>query len=181
MRSAMFKDGDDQPQLKAWFALYTKPRNEFKAASQLEAAGVNYYLPSITKLKQWSDRKKKITEPILRGYIFIFADERERLLSLEQNAIVRCVFDNGRAAKIPDWQIENLKKMLSTDSDFFVSDGIVPGVKVRIKEGPFEGVIGIVVDSEQGKSIAVSIDLLNRSVVTHLPKESIFEIVKTSR
>jgi len=54
---------------KFWFALYTKPRNEFKAEQQLIAAGITNYLPTVTLLKQWSDRKKKVTEPLLRGYI----------------------------------------------------------------------------------------------------------------
>lgn len=163
---------------RSWFALYTKPRNEFKAADQLGALAIQYYLPVVTKIKQWSDRKKKVTEPVINGYIFIYATEKERLYSLEQNSIVRCVFDQGRAAIIPSWQIENLQRMLSQGSDFFIHDGIVPGVKVRIKEGPFMDVIGVVRETDNGNTIAVSIDLLNRSVITHLPKESIFEIVK---
>ena len=48
---------------KYWFALYTKPRSEFKAEQQLTAVGVENYLPTITRLKQWSDRKKKVTTP----------------------------------------------------------------------------------------------------------------------
>lgn len=132
----------------------------------------------IVKWKKWSDRKKKILEPILKGYIFIFADEKERKLSLESASVVRCVFDNGRPAKIPEWQIDNLKKMLSRESDFLIQDGLVPGVKVKIKEGPFEGVIGVIHESDNGKTIAVSIDLLRRSVIAHLPKESIFEVIK---
>ena len=163
---------------KAWFALYTRSRSEYKAAEQLQAIGVQYYLPVVVKWKKWSDRKKKILEPIIKGYIFILADERERKLSLEQASIVRCVFDNGRPAKIPEWQIENLKKMLSNESDFLIQDGLIPGVKVKIREGPFEGIIGVVHESDNGKTIAVSIDLLRRSVIAHLPKESIFEVVK---
>jgi transcriptional antiterminator RfaH len=164
---------------KFWFALYTKPKAEFKAEEQLKAAGVEHYLPVITKEKQWSDRKKKITEPVIRGYIFIYADEKERLIALEQYSIVRCVFDRGRAAKIPDWQIDNLKKMLNTKSEVFLHNGLIPGKKVVIKNGPFEGIIGIVKEYEDGKkTIAVSIDLLNRSIITHIPKDSNFQVLK---
>jgi transcriptional antiterminator RfaH len=163
---------------KCWFALYTKPRNEFKAAKQLEAAGVEFYLPTIVKMSQWSDRKKKISEPLLRGYIFVFSDEKERILSLEQPSIVRCLSERGRPARIPEWQIDNLKKMLQTDAEFHTIEGLARGVKVKIKEGPFQGVIGIVQEAEIGREIVVSIDLLNRSVIAHLPKECVFEIVK---
>lgn len=163
---------------KNWFALYTKPRSEFKAAAQIEECGINYFLPSITRVKQWSDRKKKITEPLLRGYIFILADEKERILSLEQHSIVRCIFDAGRPAKIPEWQIDNLKTMLNTNSELFIHEGLIPGTHVKIKDGPFDGIIGIVQNSEGGKTIAISVDLLNRSIIAHLPKESTFEVVR---
>ena len=163
---------------KSWFALYTKPRSEFKAAEQIGGNGINYFLPAITKLKQWSDRKKKVTEPLLRGYIFIFADEKERITSLEQASVVRCVCDSGRPARIPQWQIDNLKTMLNSNSELFIKEGLIPGTEVRIKDGPFEGVVGIIQNSEGGKTIAVSIDLLNRSIIAHLPKESTFEVVR---
>ncbi|MFC2103471.1 UpxY family transcription antiterminator [Bacteroidota bacterium] len=163
---------------KFWFALYTKPRNEFKAEEQLTAEGIETYLPKITRLKQWSDRKKKVTEPLLRGYIFIHADEQERLISVEQRAIVRCIFDAKRAAKIPEWQINNIKTMLETESEIIVHNGIVPGAKVMIKTGPFEGIVGIIVAGEAGKSISVTIDLLNRSVIARLPDNSGVELVR---
>jgi transcription antitermination factor NusG len=166
------------PDKRWWFALYTKPRSDFKAAEQINEAGIQYYLPSVTRVKQWSDRKKKVTEPLIKGYIFIYGNERERIISLEQFSVVRCLTERGRAAKIPDWQIENLKKMLSTQSDVIVKEGLIPGTRIRIKEGPFEGVIGILRETDNEKTLAVSIDLLNRSVLAHLSKESIIEIIK---
>ncbi len=174
----MLADYTRESTSKYWFALYTRPRSEFKAAEQLEANGINYYLPTVTTLKQWSDRKKKITEPIMRGYIFIKAEEKERLLALEQYSVVRCVTERGKPAVIPEWQIDNLKKMLEYDGDFYVMNGLVPGKKVRIKEGPFSGVEGTYQESENDKTISVSIELLNRSVIAHLPRESVIEIIK---
>jgi len=163
---------------KYWLALYTKPRSEFKAEEQLINSNITTYLPKITRLKQWSDRKKKITEPLLRGYIFIYADEQERLISVEKQAVVRCSFDGGRPARIPEWQIDNIRKMLDSNSEVIVHNGIVPGVKVMIKGGSFKGVIGTVMSEASGKSISVSIDLLNRSIIAHLPENSELEIVK---
>lgn len=163
---------------KKWFALYTKPKHEFKASLQLESEGIDFYLPVITRLKQWSDRKKKITEPLLRGYIFIYADEKERNLSLEQYSIVRCIFDNGRPAVIPDWQIDNLKNFLSKKEDVIVNSGVVPGARVKILDGPFEGIIGVIKQEAKGKTIAVNIELLNRSVLTQISNETSFEVIK---
>ena len=169
---------DQKSELKKnWFALYVKPKHEFKAKGELDQLSIHNYLPLITRLKQWSDRKKKIAEPLLKGYIFIYADEKERLFSLENRCVIKCITDHGRPAKIPEWQILNLKNMLNNDADFKVVDGIAKGVTIEIIEGPFKGVRGIVQKSETENNLAVSIDLLNRSVVVHMPKESVIRAI----
>jgi len=158
---------------KQWFALQTKPRQEFKAEKQLKNLGLENYLPVTTTKKKWSDRIKEITEPIIRGYIFIKADERERLIALEQFSVTKCLFDQGKPAVIPDWQIENLKKMLMVQSEYFVYEGLVTGTKVEIIQGPFSGVIGVIQSVSDKRMFAVSIELLNRTVIAHLPKDSV--------
>lgn len=163
-----------------WYALYTKPRSEFKASAQLDGIEVVNYLPVLESLKNWSDRKKKVIEPVLKGYVFIYADEKHRLLALEQSAIIRCISDKGRPARIPEWQIENLKILLNHGSKVAVQEGIFPGDTVQILEGPLKGIIGKIISGENEKMIAVSIDLLNRSVVTHLPADSRLKIVNRS-
>lgn len=159
-----------------WYALYTKPRHEFKSASKLDEIGIKYYLPTVTKIRQWSDRKKKIEEPLIKGYIFIYANEKERINALQIESMVRCVTFSGRAATIPDWQIENLKKMLNSKSDYIISDIIKAGTKVKVTSGPFEGVIGVVNHTPNGKTISITIDLLKRSVSAVLPADSITKL-----
>ena len=163
---------------KHWFALYTKPRQEFKASIQLTKMTIENYLPTLTKVKKWSDRKKKVTEPIFRGYIFIKADEKERLLSLSQNAIVRCITFEGKPSIVPEWQIESLKSLLTTSPEVFVSNKIELGAKVKIIDGPFSGVLGIVKGVQEEKWLAVSVDLINCSVMVRLSKESIVKFLE---
>jgi len=163
--------------VKHWFALYTKPRQEFKAVEQINAEQISFYMPTVTRLKKWSDRKKRVTEPVLRGYIFIYATEKERLTALEQNSIVRCITERGIPAKIPDWQIENLRKFLESSTDVIVLNTIPAGTKVIIKEGPFQGVVGQVMEEKREKYLVVSLKLLNRSVMTYLPDDTLLEVV----
>lgn len=170
----MIRNNIDQ---KSWFALYTKPRSEFKASEQLSRIEVEHYLPTFTTVKQWSDRKKKLTEPLIRGYIFIHVNEQQRLVSVEQPSIVRCIFDGGHPAAIPEWQINNIRKLLVHQSDLIVHKGIVPGTKVKIKNGPFEGILGVVTGSEMEKSISISIDMLNRSIAARIPQGTELELV----
>ena len=125
-----------------------------------------------------SDRKKEIKLPLIKGYIFVCATETERLYSLEQNSVVKCLFDGGRAAVIPDWQIENLKRVLEYNPKVTVESGLVKGDLVKIIEGPFKDVVGVLNSDENERSIRVSIDLINRSIIVNLPSESIVKAVE---
>ena len=58
-----------------WYALYTMPRAEKKVYSRLEEAGYTVYLPLTTSFRVWSDRKKKITVPLISSYVFIYLEE----------------------------------------------------------------------------------------------------------
>jgi transcription antitermination factor NusG len=159
---------------KYWLAFYTRPRHEFTARSEILHMGLEVYLPVITLVKKWSDRKKKVTEPLFKSYIFAYCDETERYRILQSKSIVTTVFHNGKPAHVPDWQIEGIKRMLDGNREVKIVDGIKKGARVKINNGPFEGLEGIIftgVNNE--KYVAVSIDLLNRSVITKLPIKDI--------
>lgn len=162
-----------------WFALYTKPRHEFKAAIELESIGIEYYLPTITVYKQWSDRKKKVTEPLFRGYIFIYAGERGRFDAMQQKSIVRTVSFEGKPAVIPAWQIENVKKLLEDDPDVFVTDQIKEGTKVKVVSGPFVGVEGVVSYMQNERTLSITVETLHRSIVVTLPANSVTQKVES--
>ena len=164
--------------LRCWHALVVKSRCEFKAEEELHSINVETYLPAMVSIRKWSDRKKEIKLPLIKGYIFVCATETERLYSLEQNSVVKCLFDGGRAAVIPDWQIENLKRVLEYNPKVTVESGLVKGDLVKIIEGPFKDVVGVLNSDENERSIRVSIDLINRSIIVNLPSESIVKAVK---
>ena len=162
---------------KKWFALYTKPRCEFKAKNQLDYINTQNYLPLCTRTARWSDRIKKIQEPLFRSYIFIFANEKERLLSLEQSSIVKCICQCGRAACIPNWQIENLQRIEENHLDFQSFNGLVTGKQVKIIGGPLKGLIGTVEKLGGRNLLVLSVDLLNRSILVHLSDQNIVNLI----
>ncbi len=162
----------NDPSEKHWFALYTKPRHEFKAELQLKNISIDNYLPTYLVTKRWSDRKKKINEPLFRGYIFIYSSEKERRLALVQSSIVKCISFSGKPSIVPEWQINNLKKILSETPDVLVSNKIEVGTSIIITDGPFKDVIGVVTGTQEDKWLAVSVDLIHRSIMVRLPKDS---------
>ena len=59
---------------KKWFVIYTRSRFEKKIYQELLKINIESYLPLQKKLKQWSDRKKWVEEPLFRSYIFVKID-----------------------------------------------------------------------------------------------------------
>ena len=168
---------EERLNVRHWYAMYTKPRSEFAAARQIAAEGVEYYLPTVTVVRQWSDRKKKVTEPLFKSYIFVYCNERERYEIVKKDAIVKTVSFLGKPSVIPDWEIESLKKTLEQTDDFDITDKPRVGQKVKVIEGPFQGVIGTVFEDDNNERyLAVSIELLKRAVVVHLPIENVVEV-----
>ncbi|HDO06779.1 MAG TPA: hypothetical protein ENG85_03760, partial [Bacteroidetes bacterium] len=62
---------------KVWYALYVRSRTEKKVAVELEGADIDFYLPLEKRLRQWSDRKKWVEEPLFRSYIFVHITQKE--------------------------------------------------------------------------------------------------------
>jgi transcription antitermination factor NusG len=163
---------------KYWFVLYTKPNQEKKAKEQLDKLGIENYLAAITKKKKWSDRVKKVDEILLKSYIFISCNEKARIYALELPSISRCLFDRGKPAIVPDWQIQNLKMFLSKAENVFISNEKLEGKKVLITEGPFEGIIGVIQKHLNKNYLSISLDFVNRTINTVLPEESV-KIIET--
>ena len=62
-----------------WRVFYTMPRSEKKCELALQEKDIEVFLPTCTRISQWSDRKKKITLPLFQNYIFARVDERDRI------------------------------------------------------------------------------------------------------
>ncbi|MDB2387563.1 UpxY family transcription antiterminator [bacterium] len=98
-----------------WHVLYTKPRHEIKALERLAQKGFEVYCPMKTILKQWSDRKKKVSEPLLPSYIFIKVTEKKRAIPLKDPSVLNYIFWLGKPAIVRESEIDTLKGIISKD------------------------------------------------------------------
>jgi len=98
-----------------WHVLYTKPRHEVKALKRLAQNGFEVYCPMKTTLKQWSDRKKKVSTPLLPSYIFIKVTEKKRAIPLKDPSVLNYIFWLGKPAIIRDIEIDTLKGIINKE------------------------------------------------------------------
>jgi transcription antitermination factor NusG len=101
--------------------------------------GVETYCPVVTTTKQWSDRKKKVTTPVLPSYVFVQLEEKNREVVFQVPGVVRYVYWLGKAAIIRDAEITTLKEYLSEEYTTIFQTAIQPGDRIKLTTGPFKG------------------------------------------
>ena len=153
---------------KKWFVVYTKPQQELKVASQLSAMGITNYCPTITLVKQYSDRKKKVTKPLLSSYVMVELGEKERNKVFACSGIVRYLFFLGKPAVVSASDINLMQDHLNG----FYNDSKVTSLSVgdshTITEGAFSGVLGKVVETNNTK---VKLELASLGMAITLRKQ----------
>ena len=129
-----------------WRALYVQSKRERKIVNRLIKDGIEAYIPLKTELKQWSDRKKMVTTPMLNGYVFVRLPNSKRDRVYEVEGVLNYVRYNGADAIVRDNEIEVLKMI--EERGYYVeyknSIDINVGDLVEIKAGRFKGLNGIV-------------------------------------
>ena len=145
---------------KAWYVLYTKPRNEKKVTHRLSGRHYEVYCPLIETVKQWSDRRKKVKIPLFNSYVFIKLEEREREEVLRDPGVLNFVFWLGRPAIVRDTEIDAIRYITLEAQEVEVSSiQHNEGDEVLIKEGTFKGLRGIV-DMVDKNQVTLYIDAL---------------------
>ena len=153
---------------KKWFVVYTKPQQELKVAMELSSMGITNYCPTVTLIKQYSDRKKKVIKPLLSSYVMVELEENQRNKVFACNGIVRYLFFLGKPAVVTATQINLMQDHLNGVYNDFKVTTLSVGDSHRINEGLFSGVLGKVVETNNTK---VKLELASLGMCITLKKQ----------
>jgi transcription antitermination factor NusG len=154
------------PEESYWYAAYTKSRSEKKVLARLTEAGFEAYLPIRRKRHQWSDRLKWVEEPLIRSYIFIRVNERDYYTAINTPGLVCYVTFEGKAAPIPDRQIDVLKMLLHEGAEMEVSnERFAPGQKIIVISGTLVGMQGEMVEYRGKKKVLVRLGTTGTNIL----------------
>lgn len=161
-----------------WHAVYTKPRWEKKVAALLEAKGITYYCPLNKVIKQWSDRKKTVMEPLFKSYVFIQVEENKKWELLKIPGILSYVTWLGKPAKIKNSEIETIRKFLKEFIAVEVVDlNLAVNGTVKVKQGALMDYQGILLHIS-GNRASVRIQSMGVELTTIIDKKNL-EMVAT--
>jgi len=145
--------------------VYTKPRFEKKVLDFLNKADIENYCPFNEVVRQWSDRKKLVLEPVFKGYVFIRVSQQRKWVINDVPGILNYVYWLGKPAIVPDAEIEAVKVFFKHNKQFYLKhSGFKSGDQVRINCGVFSNVEGKFI-AFKGKSIQVLIPSLGMALL----------------
>ena len=106
-------------------------------------------------IKQWSDRKKKVQEPLFKSYIFVYLSdyENENTTTLMTAGAVRFLWWNGKPGVVRDTEIQSIKDFLNKYRGVEITADIQEGETVTIKEGPLKETEATVIKVQGNKAI----------------------------
>ena len=157
-----------------WYVLYTKSRCEKKVADLLSKRNVENYCPLNRVYRQWSDRKKMVTEPLFNSYVFIHSceDELNTIKRLSTN-IVNVVYWLGKPAIIRNEEIEQIRYFLNEYSNVTIEKQPVRMNEiVRIIKGPFRNLEGTVAEIKNNM-VVLSLPTLGYNMMAEVDASNI--------
>ncbi len=153
-----------------WYAIRTRSRHEKVAANELDRRGIQVFLPLVRSVRQWSDRRTEIELPLFPGYAFVRVAycSGDRVRILQASGVVSFVGPNAVGAAIPDEQIEAIKTLLVSKVPVKDHPFLKVGQRIRVRGGSLNGVEGILVAVNGERSLVISVEPIQRSLLIGL-------------
>ena len=142
-----------------WFPARTHSGQEIKIKKSLEKMHVDCFIPTESR-RNYRGQKKE--HPIIPALVFIHATKQRACeLKTLDHLPVNFLFDYGnhKMLTIPDKQMEDFQRVLSAsiDEGGLMEQPLNAGDKVRVTQGPLQGVEGQVIELQGSLYVVVSL------------------------
>ena len=156
----LFDEAAFEPSARCWWAVYTKSRQEKALARQLLRSEVPFYLPLVPKENIVRGRRIRSHVPLFGGYVFLFAQEDERVQALMTNRISRILSITDQEGLYRD--LKQVRHLIATDAPLTIERRLLPGQRVRVKAGAMMGLEGTVLSRRGDCRLLVAVNFLQQ-------------------
>lgn len=149
-----------------WFVAHTRPRCEKKLVGFCEREGFSTTLPLYRSVKKYRGKTQVFHKPLFPGYVFlqIATDQRQKVFQSDYVANLLEVVDQVEFAQ----QLEDILFTLEQEVDVRLAPTIGPGVKVRIKSGPLQGIEGWVESRKGMVEVMLRLDFIGQAAAVKM-------------
>ncbi len=162
---------------RRWYAVFTAPQNEKSAVKHLGLRAIESFLPTYESVRIWKNRQRvRLQLPLFPCYVFACIDNHERASVLAAPGVLRIIGNGRKPLPIADTMIEFLRSDLCI-SKIEPYQELVLGQKVRIRNGPMQGVQGVLVRKNNCLRFVITIDLINQHAAVEIDAGNLEPVV----
>jgi len=149
-----------------WYAVHTRAQHEKSVVSHLQRHGITTFLPLVSEIHRWSDRRKLVHLPLFTCYAFVHmrlvAESWAKVMGI--TGVIRFVGVRGEGIPIPESQIHAVRSLLASNLSYQICPFLQVGQRVRVKGGALDGVEGILVARSGDRTLVISVEPIQRSL-----------------
>lgn len=159
-----------------WYILQTNIKCELRAKADLEASGINAYLPMARKEFKHHRNKKWITRefPVFNRYMFIELDKTyPRWFDVRRaNGVESVLGVDGRPMPVDPSSVQEIMDKQAVGAFDIMrktKSRLKPGQRVKIESGPLTGLYGEVTRESGRKTVHIIAEMLANRIPVEIP------------
>ena len=163
-----------------WYAGYTASRHEKRVAEHFVQRGVEHFLPLYETIHRWNNGRHRVQLPLFPGYIFVRIALRDRMRVIEVPGFARLVGFNSLPCPLPEADINKMKDALNKGVVAEPYPYLTVGTRVEIRNGPMQGMTGILLRRQNKCRVVISVDLIMRSMAVEVEASDVVPVRRSA-
>jgi transcription antitermination factor NusG len=149
-----------------WYVAHVRPRCEKKLVEYCQREGFPTTLPLYRSVKKYRGKTVTFQKPLFPGYVFL------RLVQLQRPKVYQSDYV-ANLLDVPDQveferQLNDILFALDQEVEVRLAPTIGPGVKVRIKTGPLQGIEGWVESRKGMVEVLLRLDFISQAAAVKM-------------
>ena len=170
---------------ESWYVIRVRSQSERLVQVGLHKKDFEVLNPTYQALSNRKDRKKVLSKPIFKGYMFFRAllDSESHIEVLQTPGVVEILRNRKGPTPVPDEQVENVQILEKYVGECFHGTDLMVGDAVTVRDGPLTGLSGLI-DKMDRKKLYIHVDAIPGSVMievephqVQLEKDSVYSLV----
>ena len=146
----------------SWHVLHVMSNREKRVAQHLLVRSVEHYVPFYNERVKWTDRTVVAERPLFSGYVFVRMLPQNRLSIISTPGVLRVLGDEeGKMVSCED--LDRIRTGLEGGLLLRPHSSAIVGTRVRVREGAFAGVEGVVTEFRQQSRVIMTLSAVNQS------------------
>ena len=166
---------------EGWYAVFTVPKHEKSALRYLDMHGVEAFLPTYQVAHQWRNRQRvNLAVPLFPCYLFVRNRSVDYGRVRQCPGVIRLIGNQRGPLPVPNSAIELLRASVA-EKKIQPYCELAVGTRVRVKNGPMQGVEGMLIRKNNALRFVLTIELINQHAAIEMDAENLEPVLAPSK